>query len=1125
MRIFRADIHIHSRFSRATSSKLTAQHLAAWAAVKGLDVLGTGDITHPVWREELKRQLVFDEDSGLYRLKGKVRIDKELPAYSGLNLPAQTCFMLQGEVSSIYKRGGKVRKVHNLVYFPDFEAADKFCHKLGTMGNLNSDGRPIVGLDSRHILELVLESAPDSFMIPAHIWTPWFSLFGSKSGFDSIEECFGDLSGHIFAMETGLSSNQKMNRLISAFDRFNFVSNSDAHSGENLGREANLFSGKLSYAGMLQALRTEPGSRPDPQPTRQSANQSTGQSADQSAVQSAQQSHPQPLPKPGDTSDTAESTATAFAGTVEFFPEEGKYHLDGHRKCNVVMEPAETKARGGICPVCGKLLTIGVLYRVMELADRETPVFPGNTTHYALIPLTQLISEVVGVGTKSRRVSDMHARLIARFGPELSILSEVPTEDITRFSSPLGEAVSRMRHGAVLREGGYDGEYGIVRVFSEKERRELVKRGGVTGLALDGLIMPPQCSDTKNNQKRADGGSAAKAAQQPPDNRIDGPALPKQVDSPKELRFNTSQKRAVCAGVGPTLVLAGPGSGKTRTLIGRILHLLENGVSIRHLLAVTFTRRAATELDQRLGRSLGAGAPIPRTDTLHALAFEVWQRTHLNSLGSPVLLSEESARKLFAEANPSESASRLRDAFDAINLCRERLLPLSAELREYYQRYCQQKASWNLVDYTELIENWREQLDTGNYSRPWTHVLVDEIQDLSSLQLALITALLPPDGVGFFGIGDPDQSIYAFRGAHEGVEGFLRETWPHISVVSLAENYRSAPEILSLASGLMKKYSSSPPLKVAGEEDEAARQGEIRLFEAPSAESEAVWIASQMRSILGSTSHTLQDNQKSVGNSRLLGSGEYSLGDIAVLVRTRALIAPIEKALQRSGIPCTVPQAEAFWFEPRVELILAAAGRMLGLSVSNDALPNCPERILSKGPLSLAAFYSQTPPFDALFWQSGAFKSLARAFDLHGGWRGLINWLSLQNELELVKNQSEKVQIMTLHASKGLEFKVVFLPGLEDGLLPFMGPDFLTGRLKSGGPGMNLAEERRLLYVGITRAQDAVFLSLSARRGFMGRELRLKPSRFIKELPEANIIRSTLKAHHSTKETQLKLLS
>lgn len=1121
MHTFRADIHIHSRFSRATSSKLTAQHLAAWAAVKGLDVLGTGDITHPVWREELKQQLVLDEDSGLYRLKEKLKLDEELPAYSGLNLPDTTSFMLQGEVSSIYKRGGKVRKVHNLVYFPNFEAADKFCQKLGTMGNLNSDGRPIVGLDSRHILELVLESHPDSFVIPAHIWTPWFSIFGSKSGFDSIQECFGDLSSHIFALETGLSSDQKMNRLISALDRYNLVSNSDAHSGEKLGREANLFSGQLSYSGILKALRTTPGSQAGLQ----------GKAPGKPQGEALAGSHPPDthIDESGANRHADEQSnnlaATTFTGTLEFFPEEGKYHLDGHRKCNVVMEPSETRARGGICPVCGKPLTVGVLYRVTELADRESSVYPGDTVHQSMIPLPELISEVVGVGSKSLRVADMHSRLITRFGPELSILSEIPTEDITRFSAPLGEAISRMRHGAVLREGGYDGEYGIVRVFSEKERRELTKRGGVVGLTLDEVIMPPRSSSANTKEKQTASRKKNKPEPQQTDTPIDAPVLPKQAESPKEMRFNISQKRAVSAGAGPTLVLAGPGSGKTRTLIGRALHLLENGVSVRHLLALTFTRRAATEMDQRLARSLGAGSPIPRTDTLHALAFEVWQRTHQSSLGSPVLLSEESARKLFAEANPAEPAAKLREAFDTISLCRERLTPLSPELQEYYNRYCRQKASWNLVDYTELLENWREQLDTGSYPRPWTHLLVDEIQDLSSLQLALVTALLPPDGLGFFGIGDPDQSIYAFRGAHDGVENFLRETWPHISVVSLTENYRSAPDILSLASGLMKKHSSSPPLEVAGDEYQDTRQGEIRLFEAPSAESEAVWIASQMRAILGSTSHTLQDNQKNTTNSRLVGTGEYSLGDIAVLVRTRALIAPIEKALQRSGIPCSVPQAEAFWSDPRIELILAAAGRLLGLSVSSDALPNCPERILSKGPLSLAAFYSQTPPFDALFWQSSAFKALVRAFDLHSGWRGLINWLSLQNELELVKSQSEKVQIMTLHASKGLEFKVVFLPGLEDGLLPFMGPDFLTGRLKPGGSGMNLAEERRLLYVGITRAQDAVFLSLSNRRSFMGHELRLKPSRFIKELPEANITRSTLKAHHSTRETQLKLLS
>ncbi len=395
MQQFRADLHIHSRFSRATSGRLNARHLAAWARVKGLDVLGTGDFTHPKWRAELAEQLVVDEASGLYRLRDPRGLDAELPDYAGKPLAGRTLFMLQAEISSIYKRGGQVRKVHNLVYVPDMDAADRLSRRLAEVGNIESDGRPILGLDSRNLLEMVLETHPQAFLVPAHIWTPWFALFGSKSGFNSVAECFGDLSSEIFAMETGLSSDPEMNWLWSELDRFALISNSDAHSGDNLGREANLFSGEIGYESILRSLK-------------------------------------------------GQGIGGRFLGTLEFFPEEGKYHLDGHRKCGVVMEPRETRARGGLCPVCGKPVTVGVLHRVVELADRETPIqSPGQQGYLSLIPLPEILSELLGVGPKSRRVAEQHARCVARFGSELNILQDVSEAELSRFWEPLGEGIAR----------------------------------------------------------------------------------------------------------------------------------------------------------------------------------------------------------------------------------------------------------------------------------------------------------------------------------------------------------------------------------------------------------------------------------------------------------------------------------------------------------------------------------------------------------------------------------------------------------------------------------------------------------------------------------------------------------
>lgn len=453
MQQFRADLHIHSRYSRATSTKLTPRALAAWGMVKGLTVLGTGDFTHAKWRQELADALTFDEASGLYRVTDPRGIMDVLPEYAAAHAEEgqqPPLFMLQGEISSIYKRDGQVRKVHNLVYMPNLEAAERLCRRLELIGNLASDGRPILGLDSRNLLEMVLETDPRAFLIPAHIWTPWFSLFGSKSGFDSIEACFGDLTPEIFALETGLSSDPDMNRLWSSLDRFKLVSNSDAHSGENLGREANLFAGEASYVGMYHALKDNTG------PCR-------------------------------------------FLGTLEFFPEEGKYHLDGHRACNVMLEPQETRALNGLCPVCGKPLTVGVLHRVMALADRSAPVHPPEQQFLSLIPLPELIGEIIGTGAKSKKVAALHAKAVARFGSELALLQDAPLEEITRFFTPLGEAVARMRRGEVIRQGGYDGEYGVVTVFSEEEQREI----------RHGSLLPGGCPMTKPRAPRTRKNAAA----------------------------------------------------------------------------------------------------------------------------------------------------------------------------------------------------------------------------------------------------------------------------------------------------------------------------------------------------------------------------------------------------------------------------------------------------------------------------------------------------------------------------------------------------------------------------------------------------------------------------------------
>ncbi|WP_300602971.1 endonuclease Q family protein, partial [Trebonia sp.] len=415
---FYADLHIHSRYSRACSRDCDLEHLAWWAGRKGITVVGTGDFTHPAWAEELAASLVpAQSEPGLFRLRPELEraVLARLPA--ACRTPAR--FMLSSEISTIYKRDGRTRKVHHLLYAPSLAAAGEITRRLAKIGNIAADGRPILGLDSRDLLEITLSAGDGCYLVPAHAWTPWFAVLGSQSGFDRVADCYADLADHIFALETGLSSDPEMNWRVSSLDRYRLVSNSDAHSPPMLGREATAFDTDVAYDAVALALRTGAG----------------------------------------------------FAGTVEFFPEEGKYHLDGHRACGVRTSPEETRAAGGKCPVCGKTPTIGVQHRVAALADRPAGYRPAGAADYrSFVPLPEILGEIAAVGPQSKSVTAQVTAMVERFGPELSILGDVPLEEIAaRAPSIVAEAIARLRRGQVRREAGYDGVYGTIRLFGPEE--------------------------------------------------------------------------------------------------------------------------------------------------------------------------------------------------------------------------------------------------------------------------------------------------------------------------------------------------------------------------------------------------------------------------------------------------------------------------------------------------------------------------------------------------------------------------------------------------------------------------------------------------------------------------------
>ncbi len=413
------DFHIHSKYARATSKDMDVENLDEWANIKGIQVIGTGDFTHPQWLKELKQNLEPAE-SGLFKMK---KIDSEVR------------FILTVEISSIYSKNNQVRKIHNIIFAPDFETVEKINTHLGWIGNLKSDGRPILGLDAKELAKIVLNASDKCLIVPAHIWTPWFSIFGSKSGFDSIEECFEEYTKYIYAIETGLSSDPAMNWRLSALDNITLISNSDAHSPRKLGREANIFEGeKIDYNLIVEAIKAGPVIRP--------------------------------------------GNGLRLTQTIEFFPEEGKYHWDGHRKCDICLSPEESKKYSGLCPVCGKPLTIGVMNRVAQLADRPSGVKPAKAIPYkSLIPLEEVIADTLKVGAGTKRVAEHYKELIKSIGSEFKVLLEAKREDIMAASLPeIAEAVIRVRQGKVNVSPGYDGEFGKISIFGKEEKKGSLAR-------------------------------------------------------------------------------------------------------------------------------------------------------------------------------------------------------------------------------------------------------------------------------------------------------------------------------------------------------------------------------------------------------------------------------------------------------------------------------------------------------------------------------------------------------------------------------------------------------------------------------------------------------------------------
>ncbi len=948
--LYYTDLHIHSKYSRATSKSCNLEELAVWAKKKGLSLISTGDFTHPAWFNEIKEKLV-PAGEGVYRL----RPDIEKALSLGEN-PVR--FLLSVEISTIYKKGDKTRKVHHVVFCPSIETAHIFREKLDALGNIKSDGRPILGLDSRNLLETVLESGEGSFIIPAHIWTPWFSVLGSKSGFDSIEECYDDLSEHIFAVETGLSSDPQMNWHVSKLDKYRLVSNSDAHSPSKLAREATVFDHNPDYYSLMHALKTGEG----------------------------------------------------YVGTVEFFPEEGKYHEDGHRKCNICLSPEETKKLNGVCPVCGKPVTIGVSYRVNELSDRKEIITPPSTAGevFSLVPLQEIVSEIMQVGPQSKSAVCEYERLVHRFGSELAILQDIPTDEISKASTLLGEGISRLRQGKVIKHAGYDGEYGVIKLFEDDE---LVKKNFVN-LKLD--IEIPQQEVNKLPETPMFSTSANL-------NRN----IVKNVCAEKSLNYGLDefQQKAVESAHNQLLIIAGPGSGKTTVLTQRIAHLIsDKNIAPQNCLAITFTRKAAQEMRERLAKISEEKAKLLNIHTFHSLCFSILKENYERAgLSQDFTVMSEQEKALHNDEKILENALGFDD-----------LIQLSVKL---------------LTENEDILNLYRNRFQYN---------FVDEYQDIDENQYKLIRLLVPENG-NIFVIGDPNQAIYGFRGGDAKFFNNFTEDYPSTQIINLKNNYRSTNCIVDASNQMINSFNIISMYDKPHEK--------ITIHTAPSDKAEAEFVASTIENLIGGHSFFSLDSQRSEGQE-----SNYSFSDFAILYRTSSQLPLIIEAVKRTGMPF--------------------------VNLSNDLL--CEKKAVRSFLNNLKDDKTVSEQFEASYDKLAEetdeyiLNYLQNLAKIHNNKNEFIYEVSFLTEADTLDKRSDRITLMTLHSAKGLEFKCVFIVGLENDILP----------LYRAKEPQEIEEERRLLYVGMTRAKERLFLSHALKRKWLGTYKNLQISPFLEKIKD-----------------------
>ncbi len=1067
---FIADLHIHSRFSRATSKANNIIALYKYSLIKGIDLLGTGDFTHPGWIKELEDFLMPD-GNGLLDLKPeyKKEIANEFPDFGNRSMK----FIFSVEISSIYKKNDKVRKVHNVILFPDFESVKKFNKKLDAIGNIRSDGRPILGLDSKILFEIALDVNPDTMFIPAHIWTPWFSLFGMRSGFDRMDECFEDLTNEIFAVETGLSSDPAMNWRFSELDRLNLVSNSDAHSPDNLAREANLFDTDMDYYKIRQALK--------------------------------------------------DKKSNEFLGTIEFFPEEGKYHFDGHRNCNSRLTPKEAISNNLICPVCNKPITVGVLHRIEQLADRKEGFKPESAKDYkSIIPLKEIIGDAFSVNKKSKKVQGIYDKLIHSLNNELYILDEAPIEEIKKYSTDMiAEGVKRVRNNDVEIIPGYDGEYGKVVVFSEEDRVKNVSQ--FLFLSINSDKKPENTAVKKREEKK---NNIKK--------ELDKKNIRKIEPVDRKIEINKEQEDAIQELKGPIIVLAGPGTGKTFTLIQKIIFLnKERDFNSDNILAITFTNKAADEIKERL---IKYDINDVNIGTFHCIALDILNKNNFNREIFDENDCQVILKEVFKELNINLNHKDVYNKIARIKGNFENNDNETDEFKRVYEIYHAKLDYYMGMDYEDIIIYCYRLLKKypdilNKYKAQYKYILVDEFQDINYSEYSLIK-LLSNEGKNLFVIGDADQSIYKFRGSNPELIYKLMDDFLYYKKVVLKKNYRNPESVIKFAVDIIK--SSSKVIKKYEDIDILIKSDvNVDLIITPSWLSGGIQLAKTITKYIGGTSMLDGD---------MIGAGkDFTFKDFAILVRTSSQIAQLEETLLHEGIPYRIIGDKSILNTKLMRLAINILRLKIDhfnnfrffniieseyFNISKKIINNLKEKLLLNPEIDLLKEISNIwnkndnkdldilhellmsevdkdmdpkkffKKFNFTFFKEKEFKILLNMADRYISIKDFLRIILIGNEQDIEVDKKnlnklkniETVSILTIHSAKGLEFPVVFIYEPVEGIMTFLKKDF------------DIEEERRLFYVAVTRAKEKLIMITPKKIKEYGRIIKTEKSRFIQDI-------------------------